>query len=577
MGTISRAGIVNGGLITATHITNIIDALDGTSSTTTIVATGSFSGSFSGSFKGDGSQITGVTGEWDGTLNGNASITGSLIVTAGVTASLQGTASFATSASFAISSSRASSIPLAGIGGGEVQFNDGGVLGSSNRITIASNTLTITNGGTLIATGSLLGTASYATQALSSSFALRVNAGGSNTQIQFNSGSILSGSVNLVYNYASSSIAHGNQNEAIGQYSHAEGDSNKTAASTAFSAGASGGTVSLLSSYGDVSAQFNAGDILLLYDTPFDSLYGKAYFTIDSVLFNGTVTRIILVDNTVTTTTAYVVSANYGMTNSTGNQTIPGTGAHAEGISTLAVGDYSHAEGGSVEAIGNSSHAEGTSTQAIGEGSHAEGNTTEAIGIYSHAEGFSSQAIGIYSHAEGRETEASGSYSHAEGQDTLAVGGGSHAEGYTTEAIGDYSHAEGNTTDAIGIYSHAEGQVTKAIGNASHAEGRSTIAFGDWSHAEGRDTIASGSYQTVVGQNNTHGDITSLFIVGGGLGAARLDAFKVTHSSSILIPQTQSAAPSWTGVDGEIIPATVSGTHYLYMWMNGAWRSSSFA
>ena len=41
----------------------------------------SVSGSFSGSFQGDGSGITGVTGEWDGSHNGNASITGSLTVT----------------------------------------------------------------------------------------------------------------------------------------------------------------------------------------------------------------------------------------------------------------------------------------------------------------------------------------------------------------------------------------------------------------------------------------------------------------------------------------------------------------
>ena len=41
---------------------------------------GSFSGSASGSFQGNGSGLTGVTGEWDGSLNGNAQITGSLVV-----------------------------------------------------------------------------------------------------------------------------------------------------------------------------------------------------------------------------------------------------------------------------------------------------------------------------------------------------------------------------------------------------------------------------------------------------------------------------------------------------------------
>ena len=48
MATISRAGITGGGTIQPSHITNIIDALDGTSASTTIVATGSFSGSLVG-------------------------------------------------------------------------------------------------------------------------------------------------------------------------------------------------------------------------------------------------------------------------------------------------------------------------------------------------------------------------------------------------------------------------------------------------------------------------------------------------------------------------------------------------
>lgn len=52
MATISRSGIAAASTISATHITNIIDALDGIG-VTTIVATGSFSGSFSGSFRGN--------------------------------------------------------------------------------------------------------------------------------------------------------------------------------------------------------------------------------------------------------------------------------------------------------------------------------------------------------------------------------------------------------------------------------------------------------------------------------------------------------------------------------------------
>jgi hypothetical protein len=147
MGTISRTGITGGGTIQSTHVTNIIDALDGTSTTTTVIATGSFSGSLVGALTGTASFATtalsasyaanvpvtasyalsalsssyavtasfalnagggsGVGFPFTGSaqVTGSMGITGSLNVTAGVTASLQGTASFAVSSSRAISSS----------------------------------------------------------------------------------------------------------------------------------------------------------------------------------------------------------------------------------------------------------------------------------------------------------------------------------------------------------------------------------------------------------------------------------------------------------------------------------------
>jgi hypothetical protein len=47
-------------------------------------------------------------------------------------------------------------------------------------------------------------------------------------------------------------------------------------------------------------------------------------------------------------------------------------------------------------------------------------------------------------------------------------------------------------------------------------------------------------------------------------------------TGSLILSATQSTAPSYTGTDGEIVPATVGGQYFLYMWMNGAWRSGSF-
>jgi len=201
-------------------------------------------------------------------------------------------------------------------------------------------------------------------------------------------------------------------------------------------------------------------------------------------------------------------------------------------------------------------------SNAIGTGSHAEGATTLASGSYSHAEGNSTQAVGSYSHAEGNSSIASGSYSHAEGE--------------STQAIGQYSHAEGTNTQAIGDYSHAEGNSTQAIGAVSHAEGSGTTAIGDYSHAEGGSTIASGSYQHVSGQYNTHGDTTSLFIVGNGISnGSRSDAFKVTPSGSIVLPTVQSSTPSWTGTQGEMVFSDNGTLYKMNVWLNGGWRSTS--
>ena len=117
--------------------------------------------------------------------------------------------------------------------------------------------------------------------------------------------------------------------------------------------------------------------------------------------------------------------------------------SHAEGAGTQATGAYSHAEGAGTQAIGDGSHAEGESTVATGEGSHAEGFESQAIGYYSHAEGAQSQATGPYSHAEGAGTQAIGLYSHTEGYTTTAIGDSSHAEGLGTVASGSHQHVQG--------------------------------------------------------------------------------------------------------------------------------------
>jgi hypothetical protein len=232
---------------------------------------------------------------------------------------------------------------------------------------------------------------------------------------------------------------------------------------------------------------------------------------------------------------------------------------------------------GSLGAVIDSSLSQGSNTTASGQYSHAEGSGSEAQGNYSHAEGRLTLASNLYSHAEGRSVLASGQYSHAEGWLTTASQNYSHAEGIASLASGLYSHAEGSNTFTSGQASHAEGYFTSASGNWSHAEGYQTIALGQSSHTEGLGTIASGSYQNVVGQYNAHNDNTSYFIVGGGTDdSTRKDAFKVTNSSSIVVA-TQSAAPGWTGKEGEMVPVKNGASYFIYVYIGGAWKSASLA
>jgi hypothetical protein len=91
MSTISISGISPNKVIRSEHILRIIKALNGTSETDIIIS-GSLSvlgpvnfsvleGNFTGSFSGDGSGLTNIIGEWDGTLEGDGEITGSLTLT----------------------------------------------------------------------------------------------------------------------------------------------------------------------------------------------------------------------------------------------------------------------------------------------------------------------------------------------------------------------------------------------------------------------------------------------------------------------------------------------------------------
>lgn len=205
--------------------------------------------------------------------------------------------------------------------------------------------------------------------------------------------------------------------------------------------------------------------------------------------------------------------------------------SHAEGINTKAglegqtgdEGKASHAEGEGTVASGRSAHSEGRDTKASGKYAHAEGELTEAQADQAHAEGWTTIASGNASHAEGSTTTASGETAHAEGFETKAEGRGSHAEGEKSLADGDQSHAEGWNTQANGGASHSEGGDSKAHGDRSHAEGTTTEAKGYASHTEGSWTIAENEAEHAEGKYNKSNTGTKKTIHSVGIGTSDTD------------------------------------------------------
>jgi hypothetical protein len=348
-------------------------------------------------------------------------------------------------------------------------------------------------------------TASY----ISPSITIPVN--GTNTQIQFNSGSVLSGSNNLVYSYISQSLEHGGTNHTtIGLYSHAEGNTTTTLGDYSHTEGSvtrtgvygykidsstlngSNTDITLSGSYNDVVSPFDNAAYILIKDVSANSIIKNSYFT---AIYNGSNTIVTIYDIDLTSLTDGDIIA---LANSSGTLLV----FKPRDADQKVAGDYSHTEGYFTFTINNYSHTEGSGSIAAGEASHAEGHQSIALGNYSHTEGY--------------QTETKNLYSHAEGYRAIASGQASHAEGYRSIASGSYSHAEGNTAIALGSYSHAEGDRSVALGETSHAEGYRTLASGLASHTEGFYTTASGDYQLVVGQYNVASTSQSAFIVGDG-------------------------------------------------------------
>jgi hypothetical protein len=548
-------------------------------------------------------------------------ITGSLVVTGGITGSLSGTitsSSFATTASYIdptfISASAAASGFGSGGGGSTIDTGSFATTGSNAFFGNQSVSGSITVTGSISHFGSLRTGDNVNNLATNNSLA----------QGSFTSASGQYSHAEGEYTVASGYASHteGYFTNARDFATHAEGYYTNAGLTAWDTNGTFNGLTQLPSSIGNITSSFAPGTAVIL---------GTNYLKVSRSFFQSNLTQVQYVDQSSLNLSAGVPLALIDPTVYP-NQTLKtGQNSHAEGESTLAV--FGHAEGASTIAI--KGHAEGENTISIGAGSHAEGYNTTASSDYSHAEGYFTKADGPSSHAEGRLSRSGlpawqvqstvggvsqlppfvgnitssftpgdyvilGNQSYVVSrsffesnvtkieyvnQPSLVGPGGTPlalVNNFTswpnqTSTVGSYTHAEGLGNVAANNYTHAEGNGTKALGQYSHTEGGFTVAIGEYSHAEGYGTIAKGNFQHVGGLYNTE-DNSSLFIIGnGGTANTRNDAFKVRMSGSIVLPTTQSAAPSWTGTDGEMVFATVTGNHFFYVWMSGAWRSGSLA
>lgn len=175
----------------------------------------------------------------------------------------------------------------------------------------------------------------------------------------------------------------------------------------------------------------------------------------------------------------------------------------ADGVNSMAFGQYAVASGDNSMAFGYASLASGANAMAIGQYSMATGENAMALGTSSQAIGDNSTGIGSYSNASGVNAVAVGVSSTASGANTTAVGNGSLASGDNSVAVGVQAQASGANTTALGNHAKATGDNSAALGVLSDASGDNSTAFGNHSTASGANSTAVGILSTAAGANAT--------------------------------------------------------------------------
>lgn len=484
---------------------------------------------------------------------------------------------------------------IVGVGNDNSTRADGLVV--SNTGTIISNSVYLPNlantaQANIITYNSSSGILSYITTA--SLLDLIVPAG-PNGAVQFKSGSNFSGSANFVYDYNTNGL---------------RGGAGSTASTGSFAWGSS------VLANGPYSVALGIQSATL---SDFDIAGGAASIASGSASFAyGFQSK-----TNAWGAFAYGYTALAGNFDSSGNYNggpwgFGAGGAFSVGYLTKAIGSGSVAIGNQSLATDFGSWASGQQSKVYGRYSFAHGLSNTIYSPYSIALGYenfiSSSNSGLFdgSVAMGLRNSSSGQWSTTIGQYNSASGNYSFALGYNNRAAGDNSFAGGyqslasgsfgsfafglgaratNTGNGVGFAVGqnvlVSGDSSVGIGRNITASGNQSITIGEGSQATNQASVALGYYvtasnigQTVVGTFNSTPVSNEIFTVGGGSAGSPKTSFAVIGgaNSSIIIP-TQSAAPGWTGREGEIVPVwdSFGSVGYLYVYIGGSWKRSTLS
>lgn len=269
------------------------------------------------------------------------------------------------------------------------------LLVSLNTIKIASNYFGLASVSTGIETLAK-GTASLSENINTKALGDYSHAEGNNTQ-SIGIGSHSEGLDTIAY--GDYSHVEGYNNKVYGNYGSSKGVGNITGGKFYKSTFNGSNTITLDSSYGDLTSTFP----IAIYPTV--TLKNGGYVVLNGSTFNGTNTVLTIDLMSIYTVIGSCISVGEILISEfnhyyDGDQII-GTGSTSEGLGNKNFGNYSHVQGQYNSIFGDNSSAEGSNNTVFGCNSHANGNSNKVYGYNSYVGGVGNTAFGDNQHVIG--------------------------------------------------------------------------------------------------------------------------------------------------------------------------------